>query len=419
MARFKPISLGVLAAISLSGCVMWPAGGRPEAMPGYGAKVFVEEDECSKDENILSCAQNRVRAQFDDYAKRRDHIQKYRNAANLALFGIGGAAGVNAVTRGSREGLQTLGLAAAGIVGLDSVMKADAQHETYGAGLEALQCLMDNDQGFRNTRSALGLPDGPTTRRLMSRYSIETIALWPYLKLERAGDAPDDVKLLENSSSNPPSRMDADATASKGFASLYKNATTRLGDAIDSAKRAGNTNATAFLVDAYNRQVDIIKAAERERTAAFDIRLAIVSTDDRTRAGRLMSALNDIRNNISDRLLYSNADLKAIYDALKVAMEKAKLPAPAPAQGGSGTGQPKPATTLLSSQTPNDSLRKLGAQLEQARQDNLIARQEEKPFKTCLALAEKKGGGNQGGGGQAGGNQGGDDQSGSNPGGGN
>jgi hypothetical protein len=400
---WKLLLLSGLSTSTLTGCVLWPEGGRPEAMPGYGAKLFTQEEECAKVDNVLTCVRNKVRVQFEDYAKRRDHIEQYRNAENLALFGVGGAAGVNAVTKGSRKGLQTLGLTAAGIVGLDGVLKADAQYETYGAGVKALQCVMDADQGFRTLSSGLGLGDGATIRELAKRHSLEAIALWPYLRLE-SEDYSGAVRLEDVNSNLVSQRLDAEKTATAGFANLYESVTRRFGGAMRRVMNSDGEIATPLLVETYNSEIESIRGAERERAAAFDMRLAVVATDDATRAGQLMSALNDIRSSVSERLLYTNADLAGIYDKLKAALDKVKLPTPAPVTGGSGTGGVKPVATLINTQPAavRAGLGKFVAQMEQARQDNLIARNANKPYQECLALAEKKGSG-QGSGSQGGG----------------
>jgi len=364
-------------------------------MPGYGTAAFDDEATCAEEANVLKCAQNKLRTQFELYTRNREHIEAYRNAANLSLFGIGGAAGVNTVTKGSKEGLQTLGLAAAGIVGLDGVLKADDQYATYGGGVEALQCLMDVDQGFRTLQAGLNLPDGQTSRALQQQgVPIEIIALWPYLEIQRNSMMPDAAPAFRQMTSATArdqrfTRLDVEDAATNGFRTLYNTASSQMAVAV---KRA-SSGSLPFLLDTYNRQVQLIQAAEDDRKAAFDIRIAAVATDDRTRAGQLISALNDIRRHVSDRLLFTNADLAKIYDALKKALEKAKVPPAAP--GGSTTTAPggtKPTiNTLINNQPATRQLSAFAAQLALARQDNLVAQNAARPYETCVKLAEKKG----------------------------
>lgn len=402
--RIKILSTCMLAAIALSGCVLWPDGGEPEAIPGYGAGAPEAEVQCSQDANMLICARARVRGQFEGYASRRHQIEQYRNAANLALFGISGAAGVNAVTKGSKAGLQTLGLAAAGLVGLDDVIKADRQHDAYGAGVEALQCVIDTDLAADARKRGLGLAtEQLKSLRALGR-SAEDAALAPYLALEersplfktrQAASKIGGVNLSAN-------RVELEATTSADFAVLHQSAFDSFNGAL-SARRSFSrkpgqlaavtpidTSATLLLADAYRRELQALDDVRQDFDTAIAIRIESVTKGDDVRANELMSALNLIRKAVSDNLLYKHADLSAIYDALKKAMEKAKPPQPAPGGQGGGT---KTAAALLAAQPPGVRARmsNLSAKLALVQQDRKIAETELKTYDKCIEMAKKKG----------------------------
>lgn len=372
----------------LSGCVtapFWPEGGKPEALPNYD-KTSVEKNGC-EGFTTLECVRKKLAEQHEDYASSRQQIHEYKNAANLSLFGLGGAAGVNAVTGGSKEGLQTLGLAAAGIVGLDGVLSADDQHATFGAGEEALRCVMLVDRKLDTTQeSLLGTPPRTTGPR-----QISSDPLAPYLALigekyrVTAGvPIPNEAALLAQVGAAQ-SRLQEISSARLANAMPQL----RLSDARPEVRAEHAANADAVF-RAHERQRGILGAAGTAIRDAIDFRMRIAKISDDERADKLMDALNQIRKAVSDRLLFSHSDLSGIYGALKTAMQAAVKPPQAAAPPASGKAETASVlSTLTRGAGESDAeLVSFRAALQIAHQDLETARDYASSLDACAAKAK-------------------------------
>jgi hypothetical protein len=306
-----------------------------------------------------------VNQQFDRYAEGRHNIENYRNGVNLSLFGIGGAAGVNAVTKGSKEGLQTLGLAAAGIVGLDGVLKVDEQHATFGAGVDALRCVANLDLSKDGARQSIF---GSPARQAVftTQGTLDSVSL---------------------------------GTSVKAFGDLGSLHYNTFSAAV--TKSRSNPEALALISEAYQQRMAALGELKHQFSDWYAFLNNIASETDEQRANNLLFALNDIRKAVSDRLLYSNKDISGVYDALKGAMAKATPKPPAAAPGTGGTN-PKAATAMVLATESADitNIRALLDHLQKSTEDY------KETYKACLALATAKGSGTgSGSGGGSGGSQ--------------
>jgi hypothetical protein len=363
--------------------------------PGYGRGA----EPCD-----LECVRARVHERFDAYTAARQQIAEYRNVANLGLFGIGTAAGVNAVTKGSKEGLQTLALTAAGIVGLDGVVKADDQYVTFSAGADALECVWQTDRKQDTALAAMGLPnlaspapkspkDLAATSTAPRRAATEQEALGPYLQLARG----------------PIQQQAMAAVTTSGDAARSASATILLSE-IANGRRAleanigqslRNVSPDDLLLLASIRHAEL-NAAEARIRDAFDFRLRAVNRAafDK-RADELNDALNDITEAVSARLLYSHKDLEGIYNALKSAMDKAvKPPQQSPAgstPGGKPAGSSAGFAAVRTMRMKGTSATQVAAAelfqfaAEQAARDANAVADYADTYKVCLDKAVKKG----------------------------
>jgi hypothetical protein len=93
----------------------------------------------------LAQAQNYAQATLVEFSQQKTILQHYKNGEVLALFGLGTTAGVNVVVSGGKEQLRTLGLFAAGILGLDQTVGLTSQYTLYAAGVTATDCLINVD----------------------------------------------------------------------------------------------------------------------------------------------------------------------------------------------------------------------------------------------------------------------------------
>jgi hypothetical protein len=380
----------------LGGCAtapFWPDGGMAEAPPAYGSPD--PADACpGTPRQMLDCVRKKVSTQFKRYAESRDNIEDYRKAANLTLFGLGGAAGVNAVTKGSKEGLQTLALGAAGLVGLDATLQVDEQHATFAAGGKALQCLMDTDLSFDEMRGLLFGPTARTTNTtgadIQSAANASTDngfvtadhALAPYVGADfvTQGAGGRYEANLATSTTQAQSTLQSES---------HRVLTHALGHVQKSRRAlAIETDTTVWLVEAYQRETASVEHARNtlDEAVNFRIRVGAKTYDDRARD--MLFALNDIRTAVSDRLLYTHKDLEGIYGALKGAMEKAvKPPSPPAGTGGStSTGTTKPTSAFIARQS-DDRVRRFATNVSTAEQDLRKANDYAETYKICIGHA--------------------------------
>lgn len=295
---FKCVGLGA-CALMLNGCShlapIWPEGGEPQPLPKYSDVTAAEcSNDGGSDQQALKCARLRINETFEEYSSSRQNIERFRNASALALFGAGAAAGVNVLTKGSKKGLQTLGIAAAGLVGLDKTLEIDEQHKTFGAGVDALQCVMRNDLGLHQTKA------------LLTGYGR---------RLSQFSDA----------------LTDQFGTASALFA-LRKAAYTSTGSALSSLA-ATNVSGTMLIHEANAQQLRTLQAVEDVVNAARTLGRILAEKGDLDRAQELTYSLNEIKREVSNRLLYSHAELDAIYAAMKKAIQESNKQAVSVVQG--------------------------------------------------------------------------------------
>jgi len=112
-------------------------------LPGYVKKP----DDCNikPTPNTVDCARRSVQTLADKYDNEKRILEATHNGGVLSLFGLGTAAGINAIQKGSKNQLQRLGIAAGGVVGFDDAFGVDGQHVIYDSGVTALDCVMRTD----------------------------------------------------------------------------------------------------------------------------------------------------------------------------------------------------------------------------------------------------------------------------------
>lgn len=279
------------SALLLSGCAtapFWPMGGRVTPPPAYGTAASDACSTAASDETLqLECARREVARTINDYARSRSSIEQYKNGTNLALFGAATAGGVNAVTKGSREGLQTLALSAAGLVGLDGSLNADGQHRAYGAGLDALQCVVDIDLAFDE----------------VSAHAARTAAS----NVVRTSEA---VDLLRDAAQGLFQTESARATPQAGL----------------------------MMYETHERRMAVLNAKAERANAASQLRRLLATRTKTARAQDLIIALNDVKKAVGDHLLYKHEHLAGIYGSITSAL-KAAAPAAKTAQEGENAGR--------------------------------------------------------------------------------
>jgi hypothetical protein len=267
-------------------------GGKVTPPPAYGTVKAKECDTVGSNETLmLDCARREVSQTMNNYAQSRTNIEHYKNGTNLALFGTATAAGVNAVTKGSKEGLQTLALSAVGLLQLDSTLDADKQHKAYGAGLDALQCLVDLDLSL--------------------------------------GELADHV-----------------ARSKSQGAQNERNAVDQVIDQLSDVQQASlkielrgaTTQGGIMMYETNERRTAVLNTMRVRADAASELRRVLESRTKTARAQELILALNDVKVAVSDHLLYKHEHLAGIYSSITTALNSA-APAVQAAQTGEAAGR--------------------------------------------------------------------------------
>lgn len=272
MNSIKKVLAGSLAVVTLSGCgnlsPIWPMSGDFAPYPNYPTAGTCDPSQVSA--NSLACAQKDAVDTAQSYADARQRLEMYHNGDVLALVGLGTVAGVNIVSKGSKIQLQNLGLAAAALVGLNSALGIDGQHQIYGAGLDAVECLIKVDAELDKAAPAISmsLADAPLSPQALQSGKV-TMAE-KFLSLPHMAD------------------LSAAATA----ASLVST--------IEGIK-ALQDSAVA------NRQL-----------AAM---LTAAASDHLGRARDLSDSLNAVKSAVADQL-WSNVDITKIYSAMSSGLQK-------------------------------------------------------------------------------------------------
>ncbi len=296
------ILLSGATVVVLSGCAntdssvppIWPMAEPRTDIPDY----IKDGGGCpSENNNPLGCARADVQALTNSYFGEEQQIASFKNGGVLSLFGLGTAAGINTIQKGSKNQLQRLGIAAGAIVGFNDAFGSDGQHAIYDAGVTALECVMRTDAAVDQVSKQLGIP----TQTLKA----------------------EDVLSLAN-------RTDANLT-------LLRMPTDKLFDPshpIEETAMEGRT---------YGSLLDATLSAQ---VFSHDIRSLSQNPD--ARAKSLIAARDDI-NQAVENALYKNGDITTIYSKMATDLKNSVGPAAGAGQatqGNSATAAPQVSMTM-------------------------------------------------------------------------
>jgi len=373
-------------ALCLSGCApLWPTSEpldykdtTPNPFPGY----TLSEDPTLYGVQIKAL---KTAAFYRDEKKR---IENIKNGGVLALFGVGTWAGVNTVTSGAKGELQALGIAGASIIGLNSVLGVDAQHTAFGAGYDAVMCLIRVDADLNAAKLDRALPEECDTAKA------------------KAKDTANDKDTAEDKDAAKYKYKDA---AAKNLAKMrvFSNSITNLRGAASAANfskrsmtfREDMSINDVFAVNNIEATSDYLTYAKEAANANAELAAALPPKTDAERSSALAEGLDKVIMAVGDTL-YNSAKLSDIYDSMVGAITKAGGVKAAAAVKQSNSANLKVAATGAPLQTLDPSL--LADTAEQnsvvcvqsfvalAKSNADVAAKPADTVETCLAMVAKK-----------------------------
>lgn len=380
MAR---ISMVAVAASMLGGCSsfapIWPLSEGPVDYPGYpsmGKATCPATADKANDQ--LYCVQADAIKLAKHYTDQRQVIEKVKNGGILGLIGIGTAAGVTTVTQGSTATLQSLGLAAAGLIGLNSALNVDGQREVYSAGETAVGCLINLDAGLEQAAAALLRANGNTTTVFMTSLDSD-------VKSNMAAAVDKIITSHDNAKNSNLTLQIAllDGSATKSSFSEYLAANARL-EAIQSLRQMDEASTQALAL-----------AQEIQKSAGA-----------KSRAESLAMALSAVDKAVADGL-YNNANLSKVYDGMLTGLKTVGGGTPAQAKAAAIANPPPKGTqtkaisalspitaqgfTEDSATTITADFRKLTDNANTAAATVQAAQKVADTYDTCVAKAVSKG----------------------------